>query len=312
MRVWRVGSISMGAALIFLGLMLLFTQIFEWDTAYIMSGWWPFILIILGGEMLFYLFFSRQENTKVKYDILSILFVAVIGTAGIGFTVLQATGVMGAVQGWVSAEEKTLEIPAFSKDLSADIKRVVVNTGPHALTIEGGTGDEVSMFGTYRSTIINEDNELKDVSDYLQYEENGDSLYITLKGLPSETSPFGGYSEMNATLVVPASVGLEVTGNHNPITMKPRRLLSHWSVMESGDVNVKLSEGSDIKLTAENISDIRDSEKWNLAEKKSESEDVGDEGYVGESGESGTYTLGQGTYGLSISNSYGLTVMTSR
>ncbi|WP_456272555.1 hypothetical protein [Bacillus sp. AK031] len=311
MRVWRVGSISMGAALIFLGLMLLFTQIFEWDTAYVLSGWWPFILIILGGEMLFYLFFSRQENTKVKYDILSILFVAVIGTAGIGFTVVQATGVMGAVHGWVSAEEKTLEIPAFSKNLSDDIKRVVVNTGPHALTIEGGTGDEVSMFGTYRSTIINGENMLKDVSDYLQFEENGDSLYITLKGLPSEPNPFGGYNEMNATLVVPASVGLEVKGNHNPITMKPRTLLSHWSVTESDDVQVMLSENSDIKLTAENVSRIRNTEKWNLAEKKSESKEYEDGDYVG-AGESGTYTLGQGTYDLTISNSYGLTVMTSR
>ena len=312
MRVWRVGSISMGAALIFLGLMLLLTQVFEWNTAYIMSGWWPFILIILGGEMLFYLFFSRQENTKVKYDLLSILFVAVIGTAGIGFTVLQATGVMGAVQGWVSAEEKTLEIPAFNKDLSADIKRIVVDTGPHALTIEGGTGDEVSMFGTYRSTIINGDNILENVSDYLQFEENGDSLYITLKGLPSEANRFGGYSVMNATLVVPAKVGLEVTGNQNPITMKPRRLLSHWSVTESGEVNVMLSENSDIKLKAENVSDIKDTEKWDIAEKKSESEEFGDGGYAGEPGKSGSYTLGEGKYDLTVSNSYGLTVMTSR
>lgn len=312
MRVWRVGSISMGAALIFLGLLLLLTQVFEWNTAYIMSGWWPFILVILGGEMLFYLFFNNKENTAVKYDILSILFVAVIGTAGIGFTILQATGVMGAVQGWVTAEEKTMDIPPFSQNLSGEIKRVVVDTGPHALTIEGGTGDEVSLFGTYRSTFLGNEDKLKSVSDYLQYEVNGDSLYITLKGLPEEKTPFGGYSELNATLVVPTKAGLEVSGNNNSITMKPRHLLSHWSITESSHVNVMLSQNSDINIFAQNISEIRETEAWKMDEQKNVDVQYGDAGYREEIAQSGTYTLGEGTYDLTVSNSYGLEVMTSR
>ena len=127
----------MGAALIFLGMVLLLTQIMEWDASYIIAGWWPFILVILGGEMLFYLFFTSQENARVKYDLLSILFVAVIGTAGIGLSILQATGVVGAMQSWMTSEEKTMEIPAFNHSVSDEIKRIVVDTGQHDLTIEG-------------------------------------------------------------------------------------------------------------------------------------------------------------------------------
>ncbi|WP_113929082.1 hypothetical protein [Bacillus sp. P14.5] len=308
MRVWRVGSISMGAALVFLGIMLLLTQILDWNKAYVMTGWWPFILIILGGEILFYLFFASQENPKVKYDVVSILFAVIIGAAGISFSLLHASGVMGAVQNWVSAEEKTMEIPVFNQTLPGEIKRVVVDTGPHDLTIEGGTGDEVSVFGTYRSTTYDGKGKLNSPEDYLQYEMKGDSLYISLMGLPSESGPFERYSQLDATLVVPTKAGLEVSGQDSSITMKPRRLLSNWSVTESSQVNVLISEGSDINLLAENVTDIRDDEKWKLEEKKNVEKEFQDEVIYQEDSESGTYTTGKGNYELLISDSFSLAV----
>ncbi|WP_421383050.1 hypothetical protein ACOJQI_02040 [Bacillus salacetis] len=289
----------------------LLTQIMEWDAAYILTGWWPFILVVLGGEMLFFIFFTNQENGRVKYDLLSILFVAVIGTAGIGLTILQATGVMGAMQNWMTAEEKTVEIPTFNQSIEEGIKRVVLDTGQQDLTIEGGTGDEVSMFGTYRSTFIKGENKLNSPQDYLHYEVKGDSLYITLKQLPVDSNPFGSrYTEMNATLVVPTKVGLEVLGNNGSITMKPRQLLSDWSVTESSEVNVMLSQGSDINLLAQNVGDIKDNENWKLNQK--EVTESGDEGYVKEYNENGSYSIGKGTYKLIVSNAFGLSVMESR
>jgi hypothetical protein len=300
----------MGAALMILGVMLLLTQIFEWDAAYVMTGWWPSILVILGGEMLFYLFFTKQENARVKYDLLSIFFVAVIGTAGIGLTILQATGVMGAVESWLTAEEATMEIPAFNQSINKDIKRVVVDTGSHDLIIEGGTGDEVSLFGTYRSTFLEEKNKLKSVEDYLHSEVKGDSLYITLKGLPAAAAPFDSYSVLNATLVVPTSVGLEVSGESSSITMKPRKLLSNWSVNEGSEVNVMLSQGSDINLQAQNITEITENENWKLD--KADEPEYDEEGYVEETVKSGNYIIGDGTYDLVVSNTYGLSVLESR
>ncbi|EDL63120.1 lipoprotein, putative [Bacillus sp. SG-1] len=302
----------MGAALIFLGLVLLLTQIMEWDASYIIAGWWPFILVILGGEMLFYLFFTTQENARVKYDLLSILFVAVIGTAGIGLSILQATGVVGAMQSWMTSEEKTMEIPTFNHSVSDEIKRIVVDTGQHDLTIEGGTGDDVSLFGTYRSTIVNGENKLKSPEDYLQYEMKGDSLFITLKMLPVDSNPFGSYTQMDATLVVPTKVGLEVSGNSGSITMKPRRLLSHWSVTEGSQVSVMLSQDSDINLLAQNVTDIKDNENWKLEEKENENQNFGDKVHVEEMARSGTYTVGKGTYDLVVSNTFGLSVIESR
>jgi hypothetical protein len=113
---------------------------------------------------------------------------------------------------------------------------------------------------------------------------------------------------MDATLVVPTKAGLEVSGQDTSITMKPRHLLSNWSVTKSSQVNILLSEQSDINLLADKVTDIRDDEKWKIEENKNEVEEFQDEIIYEENTESGTYTTGEGTYELLISDSYSLAV----
>lgn len=73
MRTWRVGSISMGTLLLFLGVLLLLSQLAGWDSSHVLAGWWPVLLIVLGAEILVYLFQSKEEKPLLKYDFLSIL-----------------------------------------------------------------------------------------------------------------------------------------------------------------------------------------------------------------------------------------------
>ncbi|MGG3555595.1 hypothetical protein ABES23_02700 [Peribacillus frigoritolerans] len=80
MRTWRVGTISMGISLVGLGFVLLVSQISDMNLTTILLSWWPLLFMILGTEILFYIYFSRKESSFVKYDILSILFVGLLGT----------------------------------------------------------------------------------------------------------------------------------------------------------------------------------------------------------------------------------------
>ncbi|MCY6369908.1 DUF4097 family beta strand repeat-containing protein [Clostridium ganghwense] len=73
MRKWRVGTISMGIMLIGTGIILLLSQITGINGAEKIIKWWPIILIILGLETLAYIYFSKEENPKVKMDVLSII-----------------------------------------------------------------------------------------------------------------------------------------------------------------------------------------------------------------------------------------------
>jgi len=78
MRKWRVGTISMGVLLIATGLILLAGEIQGYNGAGLILRWWPAILIILGAEILVYIFVSREEQPRIKFDGLSIFIVIMI------------------------------------------------------------------------------------------------------------------------------------------------------------------------------------------------------------------------------------------
>ncbi|MFI8575582.1 hypothetical protein ACIGEL_07690 [Rossellomorea aquimaris] len=302
MRTWRVGSISMGASLLFLGIFLLLSQLLKWESAYVLAGWWPVLLIVLGAEILVYLFLSKQEKPILKYDFLSIIFVAVIGTVGIGFTVLQATGLMGQMQSFFDSEVKTADLPSYSHQVGDDVKRIVVDSSHHPITVETVTDKEVSVFGTYRSSFTGGKPLLSNPEDYLMTTQKGDTLYITLKSLPDSNGWMQSGRELEATLVIPGSKSLEISSDYNEVTLKPRTISSSWEVSSSARVNLVLVSSEDLTINAENVGDIQGEEvKWQYTEQTAVSDtDVNNEGIPNKSA---TLKLGSGQHPINISHS---------
>ena len=68
MRKWRVGTVSMGLMLVATGILLLMSELQGYNGAMMILRWWPAILIILGVEVLAYIFLSRDDQPKVKFD----------------------------------------------------------------------------------------------------------------------------------------------------------------------------------------------------------------------------------------------------
>lgn len=75
MRKWRVGTVSMGVMLIAAGLLLLLGELQGFNGAGIVLRWWPGILIILGIEIMVYIFLSHEEQPGIKFDGLSIFLI---------------------------------------------------------------------------------------------------------------------------------------------------------------------------------------------------------------------------------------------
>ncbi|MFE4143016.1 hypothetical protein ACFX4I_14170 [Peribacillus sp. YIM B13472] len=305
MRTWRVGTISMGISLVGLGLVLLVSQIADMNLTTILLSWWPLLFIILGAEILLYTYFSRKESSFVKYDILSILFVGLLGTTGIVLILLTSSGLMDQVRAAVNSEEKTVNLPGFNQKAGKGIQRVVLDSGTYPLTIESGHDGDVSVFGTYGVRVMkDEDSLLKKAEDYLLVERNGDTLYISFKDLPIQNGLLdSGTKNLKATLIIPAELAVEIDGQSTDLVLKPRKLLNDWSVKDSGNLSVFLQDNSDIKIDARGVEELEGPQNsWKMTEVN---EETSEEGIVKRNG---IFNIGKGKHTLTVTDTFNVNV----
>ena len=78
MRQFRVGTFSMGILLIAAGVLLLLGRFTGIPSIKLILDFWPVILIILGIEILIYIFISKEDQPKIKYDGLSIFIILLL------------------------------------------------------------------------------------------------------------------------------------------------------------------------------------------------------------------------------------------
>ena len=305
MRTWRVGTFSMGASLIFLGLFLFFSKFLSLDLAEVLMAWWPVLLVVLGVEILVYLFLSRQEQPILKYDFLSIFFVGLIGTTGIVFAVLSSAGVMGKVEEVMAREVRSYDLPAFSYQTDDSIKRVVVRSAGYDMTVEATDSKEVSMFGTYRIESAKKTALLKNAKDIVTANQKGDTLYLNFKLMPDEMGLFNSQGMVAATVLVPSHVKLEVVGSNDSLSLKPRTLANNWDIESSSAVAVDVMKNSNMTVRTVGVEQLN-GEDWKITEEPKDEE-------LGSTGpKNAEYQSGDGKYLIHISNAYEVKLNTNQ
>lgn len=300
-RSWRVGTFSMGISLLFLGVFLLLSQFLQWEITTALKIWWPVILVVLGIEILLYLFTSKQEKPYLSFDLFSIILVGIIGTAGIAVVFLQSTGLIAIVEDSINREEVTKTLPTFDYEIGDNIKRIVVESDGQSspLTIEGTSEDAVSIFGSYR-VIDSSENILSAADDYIQVTNKGDTLYLSMMQLPSKVTEFySDYSVVDATLLIPTDVKLEVAGINNDLTLNPRNLESDWSINNASYVTLQLAETKNVKVSVRETEIVdKDLGSW-----KSTDQTETEEGEVVDTLWNASLTKGKEEATISVSNS---------
>jgi hypothetical protein len=279
----------MGAALLLLGLFLLLSQVFRWDPAYAMLSWWPMLLIVLGVEILIYLAVAKKEDAPVKYDFISIIFIAMIGTAGIVMAFAHSAGLLGMAEKVFKAEVRTANLPAFEESSLEGIKRISVVSWPYPLNIEGTKEKQVSLFGTYEEETADGRALLKEISDYALIEKKDDTLYIKMKELPRNR--FSSYMTAEATLLIPSGMKLELQAKENLINVYPRFMKADWKIESASRVQVKTDENADLAINVQDVNDIGEGDWKNMKGKTPE-----DDGPF-----EGNMTFGKGLHTLAIS-----------
>jgi hypothetical protein len=257
-------------------------------------------LIVLGIEILLYLFFSRQEKPILKYDFVSIIFVGLLGMVGILFATLSATGIMEKVENVVAREEVSFELPDFSYKMDDSIKRVVLRTAGYQTTIEATEEKEVSMFGTYRTQTSKKEKLLASADDYVYANQKGDTLYINVKTLPNESGPFYSHPEVASTILIPKGVELEVISTGADITLNTRDLENNWSINGASSLDVKVAETSNLTIAAVGVGEVNGKDgAWKVTEKGDQNEGVE---------RNAVYQSGEGKYRITITNTYNVSL----
>jgi hypothetical protein len=260
-------------------------------------------LIVLGIEILLYLFFSRQEKPILKYDFVSIIFVGLLGMVGILFATLSATGIMEKVEEVVAREEVSFELPDFSYKMDDSIKRVVLRTVGYQTTIEATEEKEVSMFGTYRTQTTKKEKLLASADEYVYANQKGDTLYINVKTLPNESGPFYSHPKVASTILIPKGVELEVISSGADITLNPRDLVNHWSINGASTLDVKVAENSDLTIAAVGVGEVNGKDgAWKVTEKGDQNEGIE---------RNAVYQSGEGKYRINITNTYNVSLNTN-
>lgn len=85
----RVGTFSMGVALIAAGICAILSMFLPWLDWVLVLRLSPLLLILLGGEILFYHFFYKEE--RLVFDVLSMVLCCFLITATFGMMVLYAS-----------------------------------------------------------------------------------------------------------------------------------------------------------------------------------------------------------------------------
>lgn len=248
MREWRVGTFSMGVSLLLLGSGLLFTQILKLDVGKIMLSWWPVLFIILGIEILLYLFNKKNEQSYIKFDFFSIFFVGIIGTVGIGLTILHATGFHVMMDEYVFAQQRTIELPKYEETISKDITRIFIDADDQKIHLEAMEGQEVSLFGTLSGRMTSS-KVLNEPSDYALIEQQGDTLYVKLKQ-PQEKDMTNDWYFIDAMIIVPSHMNVEFA-NAQHLGLNPRAAQSDWMISEIGSLQMTSPYAEEIKVNDE-------------------------------------------------------------
>ncbi|CAG7652431.1 hypothetical protein PAESOLCIP111_06534 [Paenibacillus solanacearum] len=209
---WRVGTLSMGLTLVFLGSILFVSQMNGMRAFDAFIAWWPILFVLLGLEILLYLWFSRKENTVVRYDFVSVFFVSLLYTCCLGFAVLTSIGVIGQIQLAISEVERTVELPDAKQPVGADVKRIIVQTSGSQVKVDQSNERVVHVFGSYRERVPQEAGTAADSPSPYTFRTVGDTMYVHIKQQPAHRGLRSYTPYMRVTVVVPQEVKVEVRG----------------------------------------------------------------------------------------------------
>ncbi|MEW6622957.1 MAG: hypothetical protein AB1420_07510 [Bacillota bacterium] len=215
MRQWRVGSMSMGVLLISLGTILLTSLVKQTPVINHILNWWPIVLIILGVEIVVYLSLAKEAHPKIKYDILSIFLIIVIGIFSLVMYTVSSIGVIPKVTAAIASQNYTVVVPETKISVSPTVKKVEFDLPKASISFKKGEEDQIVIFARGQITAENME-KAEELADQGKVTANqvGDVLYVQFSDVPRAKDFSPGASDFNYTVFLPANKMVEMKRQH--------------------------------------------------------------------------------------------------
>ena len=250
MRRWRVGTVSLGILLIALGIVLLAAQLKQKDILDMLLTWWPLVLVLIGGEILVFVYTAKEPDPKVKYDVFSMFVVLVILFCSIGAYALTATGAVEKISWIADSRVITVEMPVQRITVDETVKKIVVSASDGKLNIKKSSTAEVVSFG--QAAINAADRQeaedlIKQNQTYIHRE--GDTLFLEYIS-PDRQGNYRPYvTSLRHTLLLPAGIDVEIRGSgYFQLDIESQTIDQNWFIKGTGEIDVTVDASTELAI----------------------------------------------------------------
>lgn len=247
MKIKRVGTISMSIILIIFGVALFLSQINKFSALNMVLNVWPMILILIGLEILWYRYLSKDKEIVIKYDLFSIFIILVILLMNIGIFAISESGLTNKMQSTLLTENYIMDKSINEYVIDENINKIIIDDATN-IVIRATEDNKISGVSKMNVYAINKEEADKLASlDNISYEKSGNTLYIySINNINNNYS----YSNMRSLdIFLPDNIDVEVMNCYN-LDLIFNDFKNQWTFDRVDNINIRLDKISDVTIKA--------------------------------------------------------------
>lgn len=269
MKKRRVGTISMGIVLIAFGILIFIAQVNRVSAINLSIKFWPIILFLIGGEILWYSYKYKDEDVNIKYDVFSVFIVLLIVVINLGIYGIVETGIMSKVSSMISSENFTFKIPYREIEVDKNIEKIIVEVPRHCnLDMRSEKDNKIIFSGSADITAENKGKAKEFLNDeYIITKSSGNTLYVSFLDTSIYNNRVNSVYPYKFNLSIPEDKKVEINGEGDSLDLTIDNMKNDWVIDNISNVKIRLGKNIDTKLEAlvHSAESLGGNAKWETA-----------------------------------------------
>ena len=263
MKIKRVGTISMGVMLIAFGVILFLSLINKFSALNMVLKMWPVILILIGLEVLWYRYASKDEGVVIKYDLFSIFLIFIILILNIGIFAVNESGLFHRLESMFLSAFYNMDMPIDEYIVDESINKIIIDDTSN-LVIRAASDNKISGIGklnVYASS-KEEADELAGLNN-IKYEKSGNVLYVYMVNNVKNNYSYSNIG--NLEIFLPENIDVEVVNCYN-LDLIHSGFNNKWLFDGVNNINIRLDKISNVTVKAfvESLDYLSGNIKWSF------------------------------------------------